>query len=269
VNARSDRTGRAAEETPVARPNRRAVQTNDSRADARMPRPLPGDWPLDLVPDAFASAALGPWHPEAALAEPFSVGDAVRLVRRPPALASLPEDVLRKYGPLDGELFEVIALTLPGQVAIARRVEDRGEGGLQTLYVPVDCVEAAGFAPEPRLSRRDPCSTERGADPEEDFEDDFVERLGAFTCGDCARLVGLPRDIRRLPRRERREYEALIGERFEILALFRPDEVHLARECPGPNGEPGYEVFIMPIGCIEPAEFDPEPEEDSAGGTIH
>ncbi len=106
--------------------------------------------------------------------------------------------------------------------------------------------------------------------PPDRFDDDdwqepkYCATLAGFAVGECARLIALPADIRSLPRRERREYQALIGERFEIFALFAPDEVQLARECPGPGGEPGFEVFTMPIDCIEPAEFDPDPEEEPA-----
>lgn len=224
---------------------------------------LAGDWPVDLKPDAFVSATPQPWLPEGALAgpvgeplfrEPFAVGDAVRLLREPPAFATLSRETRRKYGALEGELFEVVALTLPGELAIARHVAT----GLQTLFVPADCVEAVDFTPSQQPSSAPP-SIAREDDSEEDY---YCETLDGFTRGECARLVRLPRDIRKLPRRERRLFRSLIGERFEIWALSRIDrEVHLARDFESEQGERGIEVFVVPIECIEPAEWDPDFEE--------
>ena len=58
----------------------------------------------------------------------------------------------RKLGAIEGELFEVVALTLPGELAIARRVES----GLQILLVAVDCVEAVEFPCARRSSSASP-----------------------------------------------------------------------------------------------------------------
>jgi hypothetical protein len=227
---------------------------------------LPGDWPVDLKPDAFVSAPSPPWLPEGALAgkigepsfhEPFAVGDTVRLLREPPAFATLSRETRRKYGALEGELFEVVALTLPGELAIARRVET----GLQALFVPADCVEAVDFTPSQQPSGAPPAIA--GEDDSED--DDNCDTLDGFTRGECARLVRLPFAFRQLPRRERRLFRSLIGERFEIWALSRIDrEVHLARAFESEQGERGIEVFVVPIECIEPAERGPDFEEAAA-----
>ena len=211
------------------------------------PDPRVGDWPVDLAADSFAAPAP----------EPFAVGAAVRLVRLPPTLAQLSPAQRRLYGAIEGEIFEVAALTLPGELAIARRLDTPG-GGLQTLFVEVDCVEAAEGVPGGRLARS---SAPPPARRDEADDDAWCDELAGFRRGECARLVRLPRDIRRLPRRERREYQALIGECFEIWGLFWPDEVHLARQIESENGLPAIDVFIMPIDCIEPAEWDAE--EDS------
>jgi hypothetical protein len=136
--------GTADEETDVNRFDRR--ESKVAVADTPNAETSTGDWPVDLVPDAFVSA-LPPWLPEGELAAgPIAVGDSVRLVRLPQGLAGLPRRARKRFGAVVGQLFEVVALTIPGQVAIAHWVEIDGEGGMQTLYVPVDCVERVDFA---------------------------------------------------------------------------------------------------------------------------
>lgn len=106
--------------------------------------------PIDLRENAFASPLGLPWLSESCLplaseqaAAQIAIGEAVRLLRLPPALEAMPRPVRRRLGRMVGELFEVFAHTLPGQLAIARRIRERGEDGLQVLYVPADCVEPA------------------------------------------------------------------------------------------------------------------------------
>jgi hypothetical protein len=117
-------------------------------------RAVPADrfaaWPIDLREDAFASPLGLPWLSESCLpvasqqaASKIAIGTAVRLLRLPPALEAMPRPVRRRLGRMVGELFEVFAHTLPGQLAIARRIRQRGEDGLQVLYVSADCVERA------------------------------------------------------------------------------------------------------------------------------
>lgn len=125
-----------------------AYPTAPAAAD---PQPL-ADWPLDLRRDAFASPAGLPWLPDscvpfaAAATHGYAVGDPVRLLALPPALAAMPRPARRRLGKLLGELFEVVALPLPDQLAIARHTRLRGEPAFQVLYVSADCVERALFA---------------------------------------------------------------------------------------------------------------------------
>jgi len=144
-DARCRMAGAADEETDVTRfDGRESKLVAEDTPNAETPA---GAWPVDLVPDAFVSAAPPPWLSEGELAAgPFAVGDSVRLIRLPQSLASLPRRARKRFGAILGQLFEVVALTIPGQVAIARWVEIDGEGGMQTLYVPVDCVERVDFA---------------------------------------------------------------------------------------------------------------------------
>ncbi len=107
-------------------------------------------WPLDLRAAAFASPLGLPWLSESCLPlaaerapREIPVGEAVRLLRLPPSLEAMPRPVRRRLGRMVGELFEVIAHALPGQLAIARRIRARGEDGLQVVYVGSDCVERA------------------------------------------------------------------------------------------------------------------------------
>jgi hypothetical protein len=134
--------GAADEETDVNRFDRRESKLAVDTSNAGTPA---GDWPVDLVPDAFLPAPP-PWFPEGELAAGrFAVGDSVRLVRLPQDLAGLPRRARKRFGAIVGELFEVVALTIPGQLAIARCVEIDGARGMQTLYVPIDCVEVVDF----------------------------------------------------------------------------------------------------------------------------
>ncbi len=95
---------------------------------------------------------------------------------------------------------------------------------------------------------------------EEDWE--FVEELGAFRVHDCVRLTALPEGLlEELDEWERPDYLALIGERFEIMCMQRPNIVQIWCERAGPNGEQGWEAFTMPLELLEPAEWDPEPED--------
>lgn len=149
-----------------------------TRKEARSKREVvASDWPVDLKPDAFLPSAQPPWLPEGALAgqavapicEPFAVGEAVRLVREPQPFAALPKKTRRKYGAVVGELFEVVALTLPGELVIARRVE----AGLQTLFVPADCVEGVDFT----TSRQPASAPPSIAVESESEEDDHCDTL--------------------------------------------------------------------------------------------
>jgi hypothetical protein len=143
-DARCRMAGAAHEETDVTRFDRR--ESKLVAGDTPVADTPAGSWPVDLVPDVFLSAAPPPWLPEGELAAgPCAVGDSVRLVRLPPMLAGLPRRARKRFGAVVGQLFEVVALTIPGQVAIARWVEIDGESGMQTLYVPVDCVERVDF----------------------------------------------------------------------------------------------------------------------------
>jgi hypothetical protein len=257
--------GAADEETNVNRFDRREDKL---AVEEPNPETAAGPWPVDLVPDAFVSAPP-PWLPEGELAAgPFALGDSVRLVRLPENLASLPRRARKRFGAIVGQLFEVVALTIPGQLAIARWVEIDGESGMQTLYVPVDCVDRVDFAaPRPSDAARAAAAGTFASD-EDLFEP--CDELEGFKTGDCARLVRLPPDIRELSREERREYQAMIGECFEILTFWRAEnEVHLARSCESDSGLPGFEVVIMPLDCIEHAEWDPEPEEELAGPSVN
>lgn len=116
------------------------------------PDPPLADWPVDLRPGAFAPLAL-PWLVDSCVpfAPPapqhdYAVGDAVRLLALPSTLASLPRTARRRLGKMLGELYEVFALPLPDQLMIARRIQARGQQGLQVLYVSPDQVERAVFA---------------------------------------------------------------------------------------------------------------------------
>lgn len=120
------------------------------------PDPPLADWPLDLRAGAFAPLAL-PWLADSCVpfAAPaprhdYAVGDAVRLLELPRALADIPRAARRRLGRMVGELYEVFALPLPDQLMIARRVGTSGGGqGLQILYVSPNCVERAVFAAAP------------------------------------------------------------------------------------------------------------------------
>jgi hypothetical protein len=143
-DARCRMAGTADEETDVNRFDRR--ESKLVAEDTKIAETAAGTWPVDLVPEAFVFAAP-PWLPEGELAAgPFAVGDSVRLVRLPQIFARLPRRARKRFGAIVGELFEVVALTIPGQLAVARCVEIDGESGMQTLYVPVDCVERVDFA---------------------------------------------------------------------------------------------------------------------------
>ena len=81
------------------------------------------------------------------------VGDAVRLLRVPEFVGTLPRKMQRVYGKLEGELFEVVALTLPDQVAIARWVRlSNGEHGYQVFFVDAVDVERLEPAASPAPS---------------------------------------------------------------------------------------------------------------------
>lgn len=99
--------------------------------------------------------------------------------------------------------------------------------------------------------------------PEPDYE--CVKSLGPFKVGDCVRLTALPEGLlEELDEWERPEYEAQVGQCFEIVAMMPPNIVDIACDCPGPNGEWGWEVFTMPLELLEAAEWDPEPEESAS-----
>lgn len=103
--------------------------------------------------DSFLSSLDEPFAPRAAdVTHDLVVGDAVRLLRTPEFVGTLPRKMQRVYGRLEGELFEVVALTLPDQVAIARWVRlSNGEHGYQVFFVDAVDVERmdAAAAPAP------------------------------------------------------------------------------------------------------------------------
>jgi hypothetical protein len=124
---------------------------------------LPADWPLALRPEAFPRRSSWPWQgpgperapaiEEAELAEraaaaSVAVGDAVRVVAVPELFLRLPRRVRRRHGRIAGELFEILAFTLPGELAIGRVVRiRRGRQALQVFFLPIHCVERAVLAP--------------------------------------------------------------------------------------------------------------------------
>ena len=116
--------------------------------------------------------------------------------------------------------------------------------------------DAGAEAPEP------PCNHRWEFEPEDhEIEYECVETLRGFSVGDCVRLARFPAGmLEELSPEERLDFESLVGDRFEIAAMMRPNIVNLARHCPGPNGEPGWETFTMPLELLEHAEWDPEPE---------
>jgi hypothetical protein len=94
---------------------------------------------------------------------------------------------------------------------------------------------------------------------EEDWE--FVDELGPFRIHDCVRLTALPEGLLEdLDEWERPDYLALVGERFEIMCMRRPNIVQIWHDCLGPHGEPMSEGFTMPLELLEAAEWDPEPD---------
>lgn len=100
---------------------------------------------------------------------------------------------------------------------------------------------------------------------EEDIVYECVDTLGPFRRGDCVRLTRLPAGmLEDLDEDERPDFESLVGDTFEIVAMMAPNIVDIARNCRGPNGEEGtgewgWEVFTMPLELLEPGEWDPEP----------
>jgi hypothetical protein len=108
--------------------------------------PLPGEWPLDLLPEAFAPHSPWPWRAPWLTATQrrgdLAVGDAVRVVAVPELFLRLPRRLRRRHGKIAGELFEILAFTLPGELAIGRVIESgREREGLQVFFLPVHCVE--------------------------------------------------------------------------------------------------------------------------------
>lgn len=123
-------------------------------------------------------------------------------------------------------------------------------------------ARANGDHPAPHPFEREPTTQPCDEPDEEDWE--FVEELEGFRVHDCVRLTALPEGLlEELDEWERPDYLALIGERFEIMSMQRPNIIQIWCERPGPNGEPGWEAFTVPLELLERAEWDPEPEEDA------